>query len=299
MKPRSTFQDYRDKCTFPSEGELICAVSGGADSAALLILAAETSSTVRAIHVNHGLRPEVSEEAQKVGMLANKLNVGFEEIKIELTDGPNLEERARDARYRVLPNEVLTGHTADDQAETVLLQLMRGGSLDALSGMRLSGHPLLRLRRCDTEAICDLFGYQPIFDPSNKNPRFLRNRVRHEILPLMADVAQRDVAPLFVRAADLARDDRDLLDELASAIDPTDVKALNSAPVPLARRAIRQWLRNGHPPDLAAVERVLEVARGNSLGTEIAGGKRIRRSKGKLHLFERISSESEVSETSD
>jgi len=299
MKPRSTFQDYRDKCTFPSEGELICAVSGGADSAALLILAAEASSTVRAIHVNHGLRPEVSEEAQKVGMLANKLNVGFEEIKIELTDGPNLEERARDARYRVLPNEVLTGHTADDQAETVLLQLMRGGSLDALSGMRLSGHPLLRLRRCDTEAICDLFGYQPIFDPSNKNPRFLRNRVRHEILPLMADVAQRDVAPLFVRAADLARDDRDLLDELASAIDPTDVKALNSAPVPLARRAIRQWLRNGHPPDLAAVERVLEVARGNSLGTEIAGGKRIRRSKGKLHLFERISSEAEVSETSD
>ena len=299
MKPRSTFQDYRDKCTFPSEGELICAVSGGADSAALLILAAETSSTVRAIHVNHGLRPEVSEEAQKVGMLANKLNVGFEEIKIELTDGPNLEERARDARYRVLPNEVLTGHTADDQAETVLLQLMRGGSLDALSGMRLSGHPLLRLRRCDTEAICDLFGYQPIFDPSNKNPRFLRNRVRHEILPLMVDVAQRDVAPLFVRAADLARDDRDLLDELASAIDPTDVKALNSAPVPLARRAIRQWLRNGHPPDLAAVERVLEVARGNSLGTEIAGGKRIRRSKGKLHLFERISSEGEVSETSD
>ena len=299
MKPRSTFQDYRDKCTFPSEGELICAVSGGADSAALLILAAETSSTVRAIHVNHGLRPEVSEEAQKVGMLANKLNVGFEEIKIELTDGPNLEERARDARYRVLPNEVLTGHTADDQAETVLLQLMRGGSLDALSGMRLSGHPLLRLRRCDTEAICDLFGYQPIFDPSNKNPRFLRNRVRHEILPLMVDVAQRDVAPLFVRASDLARDDRDLLDELASAIDPTDVKALNSAPVPLARRAIRQWLRNGHPPDLAAVERVLEVARGNSLGTEIAGGKRIRRSKGKLHLFERISSEGEVSETSD
>ena len=299
MKPRSTFQDYRDKCTFPSEGELICAVSGGADSAALLILAAETSSTVRAIHVNHGLRPEVSEEAQKVGMLANKLNVGFEEIKIELTDGPNLEERARDARYRVLPNEVLTGHTADDQAETVLLQLMRGGSLDALSGMRPSGHPLLRLRRCDTEAICERFGYQPIFDPSNKNPRFLRNRVRHEILPLMADVAQRDVAPLFVRAADLARDDRDLLDELASAIDPTDVKALNSAPVPLARRAIRQWLRNGHPPDLAAVERVLEVARGNSLGTEIAGGKRIRRSKGKLHLFERISSEGEVSETSD
>ena len=92
MKARSTFQDYRDQCTFPSEGELVCAVSGGADSAALLILAAETSSTVRAIHVNHGLRPEVSEEAQKVGMLANKLNVGFEEIKIELVDGPNLEE---------------------------------------------------------------------------------------------------------------------------------------------------------------------------------------------------------------
>jgi tRNA(Ile)-lysidine synthase len=299
MKPRSNFHDYIDQCAFPSKGELICAVSGGADSAALLILASEISSTVKAIHVNHGLRQEVSEEAKKVEMLADKLNVGFEEIKIELVDGPNLEERARDARYRVLPNEVLTGHTADDQAETVLLHLMRGGSLDALSGMRPSGHPLLRLRRCDTEAICNRFGYQPIFDPSNNNPRFLRNRVRHEILPLMADVAQRDVAPLFVRAADLARDDRDLLDELASVIDPTDVKELNSAPVPLARRAIRQWLRNDHPPDLAAVERVLEVARGNSLGTEIAGGKRIRRSKGKLHLFERISSEDEVSETSD
>ena len=299
MKPRSNFQDYLDQCTFPSKGELICAVSGGADSAALLILASETSSTVKAIHVNHGLRKEVSEEAKKVETLANKLNVDFEEIKIELVDGPNLEERGRDARYGVLPVEVLTGHTAEDQAETILIHLMRGGSLDALSGMRPSGHPLLRLRRSDTEAICDRFGYQPIFDPSNNNPRFLRNRVRHEILPLMADIAQRDVAPLFVRAADLARDDRDLLDELASVIDPTDAKELNSVPLPLARRAIRQWLRNNHPPDLAAVERVLEVARGNSLGTEIAGGKRIRRSKGKLHLFEGISSEDEVSKTSD
>ncbi|HAX06151.1 MAG TPA: tRNA(Ile)-lysidine synthetase, partial [Acidimicrobiaceae bacterium] len=178
----------------------------------------------------------------------------------------------------------LTGHTADDQAETIILHLLRGGGPDALAGMRDEQHPLIGLRRADTEAVCQIFEWQPIEDPSNRDLRFRRNRIRHEILPLLNDVAERDVVPLLVRAGRIAEKDADLLDRLAQEIDVTDVAAVASAPIALARRAIRAWLREEHPPDLASVERVLQVARGEVLGTEITGGRSVRRTGGKLRI---------------
>jgi tRNA(Ile)-lysidine synthase TilS/MesJ len=135
----------------------------------------------------------------------------------------------------VLPPDVLTGHTMDDQAETVILALLRGSGLDGLRGMVPDDRrPLLGLRRKDTVGLCHELGLITVDDPSNADPSHRRNRVRHEVLPLLADVAERDLVPLLARQAALLHDEATLLDELASGLDVTDARALRCAPVPLA-----------------------------------------------------------------
>ncbi len=269
---------------FPSNGPIHCAVSGGADSSALLILASMTGEELIAHHVDHGLRPNSSIESDSVARLANQVGAKFRSVTLSLEEGPNLEARARSARFAALPDDVLTGHTADDQAETIILHLLRGGGPDALAGMGDEHHPIIKLRRADTESVCQIFEWKPVEDPTNDDPRFRRNRVRHEVLPLLNEVAERDVVPLLIRAGEIADKDADLLDRLAQEIDVTDAAALATAPIALARRSVREWLRGEHPPDLASVERVLQVARGEALGTEITGGRSVRRTNGKLRL---------------
>jgi tRNA(Ile)-lysidine synthase len=278
------------RCTFPAPGtDVSCAVSGGADSLALLALAVQAGCTVTACHVDHGLRGEAAEEADVVRDAAARFGAAFVALRVDVGAGPNLEARARSARYAALPHGVLTGHTADDQAETVLLNLLRGAALDGLAGIRPDGRrPLLALRRTETRALCAELGLAPVADPSNDDPAFRRNRVRHELLPLLDAIAERDVAALLARQSALVADDVALLDELAGALDPTDAAALAAAPVALARRAIRSWLRGGtdaecHPPDAAAVERVLAVARGEAVATEVLG-RRVSRSHGRLRV---------------
>ncbi|MFM8264503.1 MAG: ATP-binding protein, partial [Acidimicrobiia bacterium] len=196
----------------------------------------------------------------------------------------NLEARARTARYGALPAEVLTGHTADDQAETVLINLLRGSGTAGLAGMRRNRRPLLRLRRQETRALCDELDLAPLRDPMNDDDRFQRVRVRHELIGLLGDIAKRDVVEVLVRQADVMRDDDDLLEELAAMIDVEDAKALATAPVALARRAVRQWLANPLPPDAATVERVLAVARGDATACEIGNGREVRRSHQRLGI---------------
>jgi len=272
------------RCQFPLGKTVACAVSGGADSLALLILARHLDLDVTAHHVDHGLRPGSGLEADLVGDVSARVGAEFRSIKVVVADGPNLEARARQARYEGLPADVLTGHTADDQAETVLLHLLRGGGLDASAAMRNERRPLIGLRRVDTVAVCANFGVVPFEDPSNSDPRFRRNRIRHEVIPLLNDVTERDVVPLLCRAASLARTDVDLLNELASEIDVCDVTALRAAPLALARRAVRLWLAREHPPDAATVGRVLDVVAGSATSTEVGSGRVVRRSRGRLFI---------------
>ena len=284
--------DLLGRCTFPPPGApLTCAVSGGPDSLALLVLACVAGCAVTAVHVDHGLRPHGESEAAVVADAARRFGARFAARRVEVAAGPNLEARLREARWSVLPPDAATGHTADDQAETVLLNLLRGAGLDGFAGMRPGPrHPLLALRRADTVAVCAAEGLVPVVDPTNTDPGFRRNRVRHEVLPLLDDVAGRDTTPLLARAAARARAVVDHL-EVASAEaipDPTDVAALRAAPEPLATVALRRWLRacspHGHPPDAAALERVLEVVRGAVRATEIGGGWRVGRRAGRLVL---------------
>ncbi len=276
------------RCTFPRSGTpLVCGVSGGVDSLALLVLAVASGCTVTAIHVDHGLRAGSGEEAVVVAAAARRFGAEFRSARVDLADGPNLEARARAARLGVLGPGAATGHTADDQAETVLANLLRGAGVDGLAGMRRgSTHPLLGLRRTETAALCDRLGLEPVRDPSNEDPRFVRNRIRSELLPLCSAIAGRDVVPVLVRQAGLLAGDADVLAALASLVDPVDRRAVAGTPEPMARRAVRAWLtgEGPYPPTLDAVERVLEVARAERVATEVAGGRRVSRRDGRLVL---------------
>ena len=243
------------------------------------------------MHVDHGLRTGSAAEADVVRDAARRYGAGFEARTVEVAPGPNLEERARRARKGALPADAMTGHTADDQAETVILNLLRGAGVGGLAGIRPGPtKPILELRRVETERVCKDEGLVPVVDETNTDPAYRRNRVRHEVIPLLGAVAERDVAAVIARQAGVMREEADLLDGLAAAIDPTDARALRDAPPPLSRRAVRRWLAleaggpDRHPPDASAVERVLAVARNETSACEIAGGWRVSRSAGRLTL---------------
>jgi tRNA(Ile)-lysidine synthase len=245
-------------------------------------LACAAGLEVTAVHVSHGIRPGSAAEADVVKAAADRFGAAFECWSLTVNQGPNLEARARDARRSVLPDDAMTGHTADDQAETVLLNLLRGSGLDGLAGMRAEPtKPILALRRSQTHALCDELGLEPVHDPSNDDRRFRRNRVRHELIPMLNDIAERDLVPILARQAEILAEEADFLDGLA-IVDPTDAKALRDAPEALSRRAIRKWLADPYPPDAASVARILAVARKEAEACQITGGTEVRRSNGRL-----------------
>lgn len=281
-------QALLERCGFGG-GKVRCGVSGGADSVALLILARAAGLDVTAIHVDHGLRVGSAAEADVVRSIADRFGAGFESRSVVVEPGPNLEARARAARYAALPDGVLTGHTADDQAETVLLALIRGSAWRGLAAMEPTPQrPLLRLRRAETAELCRRRGVDVVEDPSNTDMGLRRNRVRHELLPLMADIGDRDPVPILTRTADVLRSAASVIEAAGAAIDPTDGRALAAAPEVLAREAVRQWVwrerGDDHPPDLATVDRVLAVARQEARATDVGAGWRVARTGGVLRL---------------
>ena len=272
--------DLLTRCRFPAPGTAAtCGLSGGADSTALVVLAQAAGCIVEAVHVHHGLRSSADDDADIAGTTARRLDIPCRVVRIEIDDGPNLEARARTARREVLGRDAMTGHTADDQAETMLLALLRGSGTAGLSAIGPGWrHPILALRAIETRALCEQIGIAVADDKSNEDPRFRRNRVRHELMPLLDEIAARDVAVLVNRSADLLRADDAFLEELAAAIDPTDATALAAAPSVLGARAIRQWLTlDGYPPDSAAIARVMAVAQGTSAACQLSGARRVER----------------------
>jgi tRNA(Ile)-lysidine synthase len=252
----------------------------------MVALAVAAGCEVTAIHVHHGLRSSADDDADIARSTADRLGVAFHVAHAELSDGPNLEARARTARLAALGPGALTGHTADDQAETLLLALLRGSGASGLGAIGPGWrHPILALRRSETHGLCEQLGLCTADDPTNDDARFRRNRVRHELIPLLDDIAERDVTVLLTRTADLLRADDQFLDQLAAEIDPTDADALARAPRVLASRAVRQWLdHDGYPPDADAVRRVLTVAGGSATACELPGGRRVERRGDQLRL---------------
>jgi tRNA(Ile)-lysidine synthase len=283
----------------PVAGEqVIVAVSGGADSVALvlgleeLVRAGRLKVSLVVAHLDHGLREESGEDARWVLGLAGELGVEVEVGRASLTEaGGNLEQAARGARYEFLrevaqrhgARVVVTGHTMDDQAETVLLRLLRGSGAEGLGGMKAVralgarsevrlARPLLRwARREETENFCKARGVEARRDAMNEDESFARVRVRRRLLPLMLTFNPRAVEAL-ARAAELLREDAETLNAAArelleaagtrelgqrgsegesaseggvSGVAALDVKVLLSAPPALRRRALRLWLGRG------------------------------------------------------
>lgn len=178
------------------EGRLGVAVSGGPDSLALLILAAEARpGMVEAATVDHALRAENADEAALVGKHCARLGIPHAILKVAVEQGASLQAQARNARYSALCgwaearalSVLATAHHADDQAETLLMRLARGSGLGGLAGVReqraLSEtvrlvRPLLEARKSELRAIVETAGLHPVDDPANADPRHERTRAR-------------------------------------------------------------------------------------------------------------------------
>jgi len=270
---------------FESAPQLAVAVSGGADSLALVLLAhawaRARGGSVTALTVDHRLRPESAAEAARVGRQMRDLGIPHH-ILCWSDDKPptGLQARARDARYRLLEDwcagqgvlHLLTGHTADDQAETLLLRLRRGSTLYGLAGMTaLAERPWGRLLRpllaCRHEDLCGWLrqaGVAWIEDPSNRDPRFARSRLRAEI---SAGQGGPKLQRLAFRLGHLRRADDEIVTRLlARHVLLHDGRAriaggLAHLPAPLAMAVLaRVCLAVGwadHPPADGALHRAL------------------------------------------
>lgn len=278
------------RCIFPPAGSAVaCGLSGGPDSGALVALAAAAGLEVTAWHVNHGLRPSALDDAEAARAVAARLGTGFEIRHVTVDPGPNLEARARAARYEALPSDVLVGHTADDRAETVLFNIGRGAGLAGTAAPYASvGRPLLGLRRQETHALCAQLGLPVVSDPMNDDLRFARVAIRSQVLPALARALGRDPVPLLNRHADLAAQALEVVVDLAGGLDPTSVAELSAAPRAVASEALRAWIASTTGSALAvsaaSIDRVLAVSAGGGIATEVTGGYRVARRGGRLRI---------------
>jgi tRNA(Ile)-lysidine synthase len=198
----------------------LVAVSGGADSMALLhvlgLLRSKLAFGLFAHGVDHGLRAEAAAELDLAETFARSLDVPFGRTRVVVAAGGNLQARARAARWdalrtaaaRVGATRIATGHHADDRAETLLMRILRGsrarqlGVLPPLDGDRI--RPMLPARRADVEAHVRRHRIPHSEDPSNRDPRFLRTRVRLELLPVLERLNPRVVEHMYVLADELS-----------------------------------------------------------------------------------------------
>lgn len=253
----SKLRDFNRKYHLIQPGDTVtCAVSGGADSVALLwamyLLKEEWNLTVNAAHFNHHLRGEESDRDEAFVRdfcegYGIPLFVGSAEVK---PGKKGLEAAARDARYaylRTLPGKIATAHTADDNAETVLMHLVRGTGLKGLGGITpVNGsliRPMLSVTRQDVEDFLNEYCVAHITDSSNETDEFLRNRLRHHVMPLLTAENPRLAENLSAMALRLRLDEQALSD--LSAIDsPPRVETLRSMPAAVRARALERFLKN-------------------------------------------------------
>jgi tRNA(Ile)-lysidine synthase len=318
---------------------VIVAVSGGADSTSLLLAidelieAGKLSLHPTVAHLDHGLRKVSRHDATWVERLARDLGYDCVTRRVDIKKradrtGDNLEQAARRARYEFLgttarekgSNLIVTAHTLDDQAETVLLRLLRGSAAEGLSGIepvralehgspiQLARPVLSWARRVDCEAYCRKRNIDFRVDEMNQDERFARVRVRKQLLPLMASFNNRIVEALS-RTATLLSEDTELLtakaedllkaasanssdskDRNRTKVPPLNVNALAAAPAAVRRRALRQWILQGQGDlrrlemvHLAAVDRLIQGSRGGRI-VELPNGARVLRKRGWLEL---------------
>ncbi|MBZ4423078.1 tRNA lysidine(34) synthetase TilS [Myxococcus sp. RHSTA-1-4] len=278
-------------------GSVLLAVSGGADSTALLVgtahVAPRLKLRVEVATLDHGLRPESRAEVQAVVRLAAGLGLPCHVRELHLRPGAGVEARAREARYAALETlrherglmAVATAHTASDQAETLLMRLARGTALRGAGGIQAARpgliRPLLERTRAEVESFLEEEGVGYSTDPMNADPALFRTRIRRDVLPALSRAAGYAVEERLAAFARLAAEDDALLAGLAEeawrrlrledgSLEAVGVRALEP---PLRRRVLVRLLGEaGVPADDAMLARVLRaVERGGvaSLGRKL------------------------------
>ncbi len=306
----------------PPGSRVLIGLSGGSDSVALVFLLRELSehggfSVLAAAHVNHHLRPESSRDEQFCRELAARLGLPLTVESVDVrsyatSQRLSIEDAARRLRYESLhrcaidirADRVAVGHTRDDQAETFLLKLIRGAGMTGLGGIYPQRgdviRPLLDVSREELREYLRAMGQSWVEDVTNADLKNPRNRIRHRVLPELNQAAGADTSTAIARAAGLAREDSQWLDNLADGRFASIVKegphgleieaaALDDEPPPVQRRILLKGLRivaDGREIGLEHVESALGVAAGLSGGSDVPGA-RVELRRGKLVLLRR------------
>ncbi|MGQ0848660.1 MAG: tRNA lysidine(34) synthetase TilS [Actinomycetota bacterium] len=270
-------------------GPVAVALSGGADSAALLHLAKGQCPHLRAIHIHHA-RPASDRLEGAAVAIADAVGVTLEIGRVEVD--PWSEGGGRIARYRALEDHLvagewlLTGHTADDQAETVLAQLMRGAGAVGMSGIARRrppiARPILGLTRSETRELATLAGLHFLDDPDNEDPTSFRNRIRRELIPYLETSFSPELSERLVNTSAS-------YSEPAPAPGPA-IRTSEAVRLPIGvlwaggKDAAARWIRSelrdlhgGYPLDRAEVERVWAVVVGEARAAQLPGGVRVDR----------------------
>lgn len=260
------------------------AFSGGGDSLCLLHLmlcvSEAWSLNIQAVHVDHGLRPESAKEASRASKLAFELGVELTvlEGRVGQLSRGNVQQAARDRRLSLLGQHarehaldwIALGHTASDQAETVLMRAVRGAGVRGLRGMAWRRgvfiRPLLEVTRAEVEQYIKKEGLDPILDPTNATDAYFRNRIRNRIIPLLS-AENPSVIQALCRLAANCREEDSALEELAEKValeKPLSVRQLARLPRGMLQRVMRMAYQNATASaaslerrHLVAIERLL------------------------------------------
>lgn len=294
---------YRRR-SLPAIRRVVVGFSGGADSLGLLVVLAKVANRVPlslvAVHVDHGVRTSSRREQEEAGDLAERLRVPFQPVTLPIDPriahpGLGFEEAARRERYLALARisqsdrstVIAIGHHLQDQAETVLLHLLRGAGTSGLLGMSewtemtvpwweaspapptTIWRPFLQESRDTIRAVAASVGLTPVEDPTNKEVELRRNAIRELILPQLESIIPGATAAIG-RCADIAAPESALLDEITShaalhvlSHDLVDRAALLDQPTAIQRRLVRRWVHDvaGLTAPLNRIDAVLELAR--------------------------------------
>ncbi len=267
---------------------VLIAVSGGPDSTALLVMAAEwakrSGTAIAAATVDHGLRPESAAEAEGVAGLCRRLRVPHATLAWRgAKPATRLQERAREARYRLLiaharaigADMIATAHHADDQAETVLFRLLRGSGVAGLRGMVLLSErdgvaiarPLIGVSKSELVAFCRARGVPFVDDPSNADPQFARTRLRALIARLAEEGFDAEALDRLARRASETEEAlmrlTALVEERLGASGPVDARALFAEPIVIAERVLARRIAaaGGRDESRIGLEKIEALAR--------------------------------------
>ena len=300
ISPDRILDAVREEGLLAPGSTVVAMLSGGRDSVCLLDVCVRLlgAGAVTALHVNYGLRDDADADERHCAALCADLGVGLEVERPRRPEGPgNLQAWARDARYAAAAklaiesgSLVATGHTSDDQVETILYRLASSPSRRALLGMRRSDgmlvRPLLALTRAETTAYCEQRGLGWRDDPTNDADSYARNRVRHGLAAALAQVHPA-AASNVLRTAELLRDEAEVLDGLVDAElgggqgaprNTIELARLAELP-PALRRLVVQQLADraaGRPVPGAAnhAEEVVGLRRTGTAMLDLGGGVR-------------------------